>query len=188
MRFSRTFAKWAAYGIALVLGLALLGSFLGESEPDGTDQTKSDAKPVQTVTAEAEEGLEASIRQAVRQSSSVDEIISIEVIDSATEPGKRVVHVAFKVSKNLTKSLTKAGIETAMWAGYRAAYTVPEPVSLATMEAWMILIDKHGKESLGFVYGTRLDQATASKVNWQNRNVIDPTKIWQTYWLNRSLR
>ncbi len=177
-------AKWLSYAIVLVLGLALMGSIIGD------DEESADApRAAQSAAAEPEAvGLAGCVREALKGSTGVERLISVEVIDSAVTPGHKVVHVVFHAAENLTTGMTKGGIEISMRRGYHAAYTCGEPVDLATMEARMGLIDKHGNESVGIVYGTRLAATEAGKVNWENRDIIEWTRVWKTYMLNRSFR
>ena len=112
--------------------------------------------------------------------------------DGEFRPGSKqrakLVDVIFRASPNLTTGMTKRGIELDMIEGYHAIFTSGVPVLQATIEAHMVLIDKHGNEAPGVVYGTKLMGDEARRVNWANREVLDWGQIWQVYALNRSFR
>ena len=156
----------------------------------GDDETASDA--VADKSAEGPitaTGLEGCARKAMRGATGVERILKVDIRDSAADPGQKLIDVTFEAADNLTTSFVKGGIEQGMWRGYHAIFTCPEePVARATMEAQMMLVDKLGNESMGVVYGTELTGAVATKVNWANRDTIDPTAVWKTYRLNRSFR
>ena len=130
--------------------------------------------------------LRADIHKAVSKWS--ERIIEIDIRDSLAEPGKKLIDVVFEGSQNLTKSMMRGGIENGMRDGYEAIFTSGIPVQWATMEAHMVVMDKLGNESLGLVYGTKLESEKAAGVNWTNKRVIDWSQIWTVYWLNQSLK
>ena len=146
------------------------------------------ASPGAQGTESVSVNLEDCARKAMR-GTGVESLIGVDILVSALDPNQMIVHVVFEGANNLTTSWIKRGIEMAMWDGYHAIFTCgAEGVALATMEARMTLLDNLGNESMGIVYGTTLSGDVASRVNWDNREIMDPTAVWETYWLNRSFQ
>ena len=141
---------------------------------------------------------ELLLRGLVRAAGLGKHVISVEVRDSLFDkdgkfgagsgPKAKMVDVVFEGSPNLTNSMTRRGIEYDMADGYEAIYTAGVPVHSATIEAHMTLIDARGNESLGNVYGTRLDGEPARGVNWPNKDIIDWGNVWTVYAMNRAFR
>lgn len=146
-------------------------------------------RPNKPEIAPVEASLERCVQTAMRNKTGVERLIEIDITDAVADPNQKNVHVIFEASDNLTTSFIKRGIEMAMWHGYHAIFTCEaEPVRWARMQARMPLMDKMGNESMGTVYGTSITSDVAKRINWANRDRIDPTEVWKTFWLNRSFR
>ncbi len=71
-------------------------------------------------------------------------------------------------------------IESKMAKAYKALYTSNIDIIEACMIAHAQLRDKYGNTNDGVVYKTILDQKTARKINWENADDLDFSRIWHT--------
>lgn len=114
----------------------------------------------------------------------INEIASHEAIDDLLYE-EAVVDVIFKGRESFSGH--RKSIELKMVDIYEAIYTSGVPVRAATVEAHLDLVDAYGNERLGKAYGTRLRNTEAYRINWENKLIVDFTKIWEVYWMQEFL-
>ena len=141
---------------------------------------------------------EQRIRDAINATNMGEQIISIKVTDSAFDkdgnfategPRAKMVDVVFEAAENLTKGMTKDGIELDMQRGYEAMFTkTGVPIARGGIDAHMMLVDRYGEGSLGLVYGTTLQGDTAARVNWENKLMLDWSNLWTVYFARPEFR
>ena len=118
----------------------------------------------------------------------VYDVLTAGGVVTSTEGPAKMVEVVFVANPSFTTRLTKRGIERAMMDGYQAMFMNHVPVLQGSIEAKMKLVDSAGNESVGLVYGTKLRAEVAERVNWKNRHVIDPSGVWDAYFMNNAFR
>ena len=112
-----------------------------------------------------------------------DDVISIDVRESSHK-GEWMVDVTFEAGEQMSTHLLKRSIERKMLDVYEALFTSAPPVLRASVEAHAMTTDSEGNQSLNIVYGTSMDSDVASRMNWKNKYLIDPSLVWDTYFKN----
>ena len=143
--------------------------------------------------------LERLVRSALENAPLVERIESLAVSDNAfsregegfvtsAELSAKIVEIVLVFNPSDTVSSTKRNIERAMMDCYQAIFTHNFPITRGEIEARMMLIDPFGNEVLGLVYGTALTAEIAERVNWEDRHIIDPSEVWDAYFMNRAFQ
>ncbi len=105
-------------------------------------------------------------------------------ISSGKQGEGATIVVLFEMKEAWSEASMKRNIEQIMWEAYYVLYTCGPPVQLVDLKARTRLMNRYGQEELETVYRTSLTQTVANKINWDNRERLDQTKIWKTIFLH----
>lgn len=98
------------------------------------------------------------------------------------------VAIEFNADDNFTDRLRKLGIESDMRDAYKALFTSGLPISSVTVSAYFPLIDRFGNVQAGLVYRTALARSIAERINWQNAELIDWSRLWTVSFVHPEFR
>ena len=202
MKIWKVFFYASSTIVCLVIALSVIGGIAGCSdniEPPAQQasvapelETPEDQLSAKLKRIFRDDFIEADISQTVMdlKGNLVDETMCLPVSpNEECGPPAWVVRVEFVASDNLTTGMTKRGIENEMMDGFEAVYTSGLPIKTATMEAQMTLVDSFGNDTpLRPVYGTRMNNDVGSKINWENKLILDKARLWTVYTIHREFR
>src|SRR5581483_2595103 len=98
-------------------------------------------------------------------------------------PDSGTVYLDLNANDNLTTGLTRDGIKTDMSDSYIALFHGTGPtVQMAQITAWMVLTDKFGTSRNVAVVATKLDKATADRINWGADKALLELRILPGLW------
>lgn len=177
------------FGVIFYMGVAIDNSSTTSEQAASTDSAESPESPSPEPSPLAEDGqLEAMMRDEFKgeTNTSKERLVELDVVEQID--GGWGVFVEFNADDNLTCGSRKRGIERRMIDAYERLYTSPILVQQASMTALFPLVDRFGQESDGAVYKTILKRPVASKINWDNKGLIDFEDLWTTTILHVEFR
>ena len=100
-------------------------------------------------------------------------------VTKAFDGGWIVMAVFRQEEAGFTSGITHEEIEIEMQDADEALLTTPGlNVKEAEFKAQIPLIDKYGNESYGTGWVTLMNAATAKKINWDERDLLDFEELW----------
>jgi hypothetical protein len=200
-------AKWVVTGGAVVFLIAVAASGGSPSSENaaGTSPSAtlapqstapaslpppSTATPTQTPTPTPQDVLKARASDVLSGETNYDSnpLPRLRDVRVFKGFGGWVVLVNFNANNNLTTGLVKGGIELDMQDIYKAVYTSGLPISYAATSAFFPVTDKFGNRKQGLVYETRLDGKVGKRINWDNTEALDFSRLWHIVLINQSFR
>lgn len=181
---------------AFIVLIALIVNSAPENKPatvDSSFQLPEHPKPGQQTTAvqnvqsapPIEEKVKAAIIDSVGEKTNVkkERVVELKVNDhlGTKKDGDKIVLGTLRANENLTPNLSRGGILLDSNKVFKALFTIPEVEEVNLF--WQLpLTDAYGKTEDGTVLKITLTREKAEKINWDNFDKENYSKIAETYW------
>ena len=136
MRLLRRLARWATYGIALVLGLALLGAILGGDSEDG-ERAESESKPAPAETVESARA-DVVAAQAYRAVAEKDHSfgntrsrVTLEIESELAASDVQALHTMMKAAVERHRRNWPDAVSVRLWGSYDKDSTIRNAITYA---------------------------------------------------------
>ncbi|CAM5794801.1 hypothetical protein [Brevibacillus borstelensis] len=136
-------------------------------------------------TPKIEDVVKKAITDSVKEKTNLkkDRLVELQVNDHAgtEKEGDKIVIAKMNANENLTNSLTRDGILLASSDAFKALFAIPEVEEAALF--WQLpLVDVYGKTEDGVVLKITLTRAIAEKIQWDNFDIANYSKVASQYW------
>lgn len=192
------YKKWWFFVIIIIVLVIINGAIRGPQsktanapEPAKTAQPSESPPAQKTTEVTLEDKVKGAITEAVNEKTNMDKVrlVKLEINDHAgtKKESDKIALITLNADENLSSNLTKGGILMDSSDLFKSLFENSEIEEVVLF--WQLtLVDTYGNEKDDTVLKVALTKEIAGKINWDNFDRNNYSKVASDYWEHPALK